>query len=79
MGRPKKKVIKINPLIDSDAPSYLMEADRLGVSKYVETEDESITDKLPIYPLTLDYPHEYLNDMGKKVNELVEAYNALQK
>lgn len=28
--------------------------------------------KESILPLTIDYPHEYLNDIARKINELIE-------
>lgn len=47
------------------------------MAKKVETVEAPLPPKKTVLlPLTLDYPHEYLNDMGRKINQIIEHLNA---
>lgn len=62
MGRPKK--VKEKPL--------------KALKEQVMTIDktEVVIPKEQISLLSIDYPHEYLNAMGRKINQLIEHTNA---
>lgn len=49
----------------------------INMAKKVETVEAPLPPKKTVLlPLTLDYPHEYLNDMGRKINQIIEHLNA---
>jgi hypothetical protein len=55
-------------------PEMLMEAKKhQGMTKKLEVKEEKSLS--PIVPLTIDYPNEWLNDIARKINELVERVN----
>ncbi len=64
MGRPKK----IKPVLGTVTVTKMP---ILRVSEPVIIPEEQIT------PLSIDYSHEYLNDMARKINQIIDKLNAV--